>query len=1186
MTWRRILLLTSAFLLLLLGGAYAVLRINGARDLVLTAMGSVLACKYELAAADIDVTGGALTLLGLKLGDPARPGVSMLELQEARVMAEIDPFGSLLAVRSVAIDGLAVDLDLLRGVPRAEQLLKRRKNKDVGVVALPAIELHHGSIRVRAIADAPPFNFSDLEVTCLPRQGDDSLLQIDGSLRCVELAVPLRLEGTVDLRTGAVRAVAKVRSVRIDNEFLRSLAPFLPADAPRSGIGALVDELTFWLELPGNQREAAASEPIAGLRIVLSGVECVLPQVPYPLHDATVEVTATSAAAGLARARLRRHGSAGDLDITAVIGSLFGKPVVELRGSGKNLRIDDDMLKALQAFRAGSNVVAALEPTAGLADVELYIRQLGQDDEHVELDLDVHTAKLTYRGFGGAHRIGFPLPLADAHGRVRLRNDSIRIEDVVAIVDPAAGGGIVHCNGNVALAHGSDRVTIDVTSDRLEFNAAMRQALGTLLGSTDLYDQFAPTGAARVHVQVRPPDDPEGSWRVRVEPLQAGATWRRFPMPTRDVTGMVTVDAGGIELDLRAAAGSGSADLYGRLLPDGDGELGKGPMQLRIGSTGVTIDAGLRQAALTFVPELQAVLDKLVPSGTCRAELSLWRDPASAPIFDFEFELLHGGLSPPGMPLRLVDAGGTLYVHGDGDDVRIDLDTLRGRVVGNRGDAGPGAQLAAVGTLHRGNRQADDLTVVGREVSLDQDLAATLAGVGALDADTWQLLAPSGTVDTVFHWQREGREQPRIGLIVHLDNVRSDAPMLPAPATTVTGELEVQDNVLTFHDLRARILDTDVVCTAGHVQDHGDGRTECSFTIDTERFPLNDGIARLFQGPLHQAILDRQLRGRVNVDNLELQFLIPQKQGNGAFTTIVQGRIEALDVEMKLGTRLAAINGVMQIDKSEATATGGSLAGTMQRGSFEMLRHPCVDFRTRFFADAEKITLRELSFGLHGGNVRNRDPANTGLVYRFATADQPGVLSFDLTAQGISWKELLQDSGFVGGGYYGTLSGELKLNSLRGQSLVDVDAEGHLQIEAGYLGTVPVFTAIYAMMAESNRPRFESADVRFQVKDHTLRFDELKLASPLLAVRGEGTMTLDGYVDVVLAIDNLFGGSGNLLLVPDLIRIIFNRLVAFHLFGHLRDLHAEQRWLTERGPRRQPLLPVPPRLERPLRPDF
>ncbi len=55
---------------------------------------------------------------------------------------------------------------------------------------------------------------------------------------------------------------------------------------------------------------------------------------------------------------------------------------------------------------------------------------------------------------------------------------------------------------------------------------------------------------------------------------------------------------------------------------------------------------------------------------------------------------------------------------------------------------------------------------------------------------------------------------------------------------------------------------------------------------------------------------------------------------------------------------------------------------------------------------------------------------------------------------------------------------------------------------------------------------------------------------------------------------------------PPVIQMITSNLVRFHLFGHLRDLQAEQRSFAERNPRRQPLLPVAPRIERPLRRDF
>jgi hypothetical protein len=170
--------------------------------------------------------------------------------------------------------------------------------------------------------------------------------------------------------------------------------------------------------------------------------------------------------------------------------------------------------------------------------------------------------------------------------------------------------------------------------------------------------------------------------------------------------------------------------------------------------------------------------------------------------------------------------------------------------------------------------------------------------------------------------------------------------------------------------------------------------------------------------------------------------------------------------------------------------------------------------------------------------------------------------------------------------YSGTLRGHVRLDELRGADFVDMRGEGHFQLVEGNLGTVPVFTSIYALLNEADRPRFESGSCRFRVGDRRIGFQELTLGSPLFQIAGAGTMSMDGYVDVKLKLDTLFGGSANVLVLPPILQAIASRLVRFHLFGPMRDLHAEQRWITERDPRRLPLVPVPPRLDKPRRADY
>jgi hypothetical protein len=786
--------------------------------------------------------------------------------------------------------------------------------------------------------------------------------------------------------------------------------------------------------------------------------------------------------------------------------------------------------------------------------------------------------------------VRFPLPIVGARGHVQLRDDVVSIEDVHGQIAPEAGGGEVSMSGRVD-PHGSgvDQVSIDLEAHPLAFTPALRAAVSELVHDQgELYDRFQPTGAAAVRLRVRPRSDPDGDWQVRIEPLGAEMTWAGFPLPLPNLTGSVRARPEGLDLDLAARRDGASVQVQGMLHapPEHPGSFTTGGVDVRVRADAVPIDAYLRGAATHLSPQLQTVFDELSPTGTCSADLTVHRDRGDDEfVYDLALQLAGGTALPKALPMLVTALHGDVFVHGIGQQTEVQVDTVRGHLQERDGHA---AELAVIGTVHTGPTYAEDLTAAVRFLELDPELGRVLEAGGQVGKGTWSVLVPSGKVDVVCRQFREGKVPPQHTYTVLMRDVRSDAEMLPQPATEITGELDVTASALAFHDLRARVGKSLVTCSSGRVGPADDGvRTKVEFSVSAERFPLDDNFSHLFLGPLRQAVVERQLHGAINVNGLSLQFLLPAEGTEQPIETILQGNVEALGVEVLLGTRLAGINGVVRLDESHVTRDGGTLRGNMTRGSFSILGHPCLDAQADFVADADRFVLRDLAFQMHGGKISTRPGAPESLVYVLAkNALDPGRLSTDLEIQGLSLSEFLHDSGFVDAPYSGTVNGWIRLNELRGTDLVHVDAAGELKVVDGNLGTVPLFTSIYALMAEVNRPRFDGMSVKFQVKDRVLALNDLVVGSPLVSVRGEGTMTMEGYLYIVLTTGDFFGGDADPVFIPWLLKLVTSNLVRFHLFGYLRDLHAEKRWIAQHNPRRQRLMPVAPRMDRPRRPDF
>jgi len=1196
MSWRRILLLTAGLFAVLLVATWFVLQRTGAvTGIVRSLLEHRLVAPFRLDRAQADLFGGSLTMYDLALADPTRPGTDLVSADSLQLGVETDPLGNVLAIHEVVVDGPRVDLDLTDDhVPTLPRLLRDTDAPgDLGVEAVTPARLSRGHARVRVDAELPVLEFSQVELVLQRVLGDDGGVDrrrgaLRGSARCDNLAVDVELLGEIDLVAERVRLQAKIGELVVDASFLRRLMPLLRTQLRDDVASGKLQELTLQIDLP----LGATGEPIAESSFAFTDVDCTMPELPVPLRGASVRGTVSTRDGGTAKFTGQRLLANGDTQVVAKISDFFNHPRLEVRGTGHNVVIDQTVRTALGCFRAGQAVVDGLRPTTGTADFDLYLRAIGTPDEVVDLDLQLHGVALAYHGFGAeATRVAFPLPIVDAQGRVHLRDDVVSIEEVTAHVAPEAGGGEMTMSGRVDPGgdRGPERVSVDLQAPQLHFTPALRAAFARLVRDDgDLYDQFMPRGAAAVRLQVRPAEDGSSSWQVVVEPLGADARWQGFPLPLRDVRGQIVARPEGLTVDLAAAYGSARATVRGRMMapPDQPGAIAQGTIDLRIAATNAPLDDEMHAASVALAPPVETVWKDLAPTGTASATLHVRRGDAASPlVYDLALNLLDVQALPRSFPMPVTHAHGDVFVHGRGNEVEVHVDAIRGL---QQEKAGAGAEFAVVGTIDSdSDGYFENLTAVVRDLDLDAELGRTLENTGAVGRGTWDVLRPSGRVDLVCRQETENDKETRHYTVL-LRGVRSDAEMLPRAATDVTGELTVEEGVLRFQDLRARMGDALVTCSSGYVGPSAEPtKTEVAFTVSAERFALDDTFARLFVGPMRQAVLERQLRGAMNINGLHLRFVLPGDGSDTPIETILQGQIEALDVELVLGTRLQQVNGVVTLDESRVTRDGGTLLGNVTKGSLHLFGHPCVDAQAEFTADAERFVLRDLSLGLHGGRVQGRTPTGDSLVYELAkTADGQGRLATDLEVSGVSLREFLLHCGMVGAPYHGTVQGWIELRRLDGYDFVDMAASGSLRILDGNLGTVPLFTSIYALMDERNRPRFESLSVNFDVGDRNLELRDLALRSPLIAVHGGGSMSMAGYLDIVLTTDSFLGGGADMLLLPPVIQMITSNLVRFHLYGYLRDLHAEQRWFAQRDPRRRRLTPVPPQLEKTRRPDF
>ena len=1183
MTWRRIVLLSLLLLAALVGMTWALLQHSDAATQLLTKeLHQRFRVRAEIESSRVELGAGRLAIKGFELGHPGEPQRTLLRIDRGHVDLSANPFGELLQPRHIVIDGLHVDCG--PEWPDINDLLMVNAlggSEQSGPPELPVIEIRSGTATLQLCPDGPPLQLEQLQLKAVPHRESPQQLQLLGRVLMTEPRAEFDIRGQADLGTGAAQISLSTEQVNCSEASMVRLARLIGIDNQGLEVGGEIRSLAVLCRIP--PRDAIDRTTLIEAKLVGEGLRVNSPDLPPIISAASVDVHVSSADGGVITAEAHQHTSSGIIDLTTRISGLDGEPDIEVRAAGRDVVVDDKALATLRTFWIGRQVVDALHPTTGRADLDLYLLNPHRRGSTAELELTLREVAMSYHGFGDEDwRIGFPLPLVEAKGRVRLRDGVLLLEDVAANIAPSAGGGSVRLTGRIDTTVGNGEDTsLDIEGEDVAFSRDLRGALSTLLRDNgDLYDRLSPSGRAAVRVHVRPRRELAGGFRVEILPHGAAMRWAGFPYRLDNLNGSIVVRSSGVRFDLAGEHGPGILTMRGRI-PLHEQHADEDGFEAVVDLEHLTVDDDLLQAVTALVPELGAPWRDAEPVGSFSGQVKVWRPQPQDPLYhDVRLDLEGVDLRLPLRPWRAVGLSGQVLIQGSDSTARIDFDALRGRL--GHTTAEP-AQLAVLGHLESGANPRHDLAFVVRDLELCDQLGQSLDELGALDRNTWDTLQPSGKVDLVCRRELRGPDDEDLRVVVQLVDVRSDAPMLPKPAEHMTGELHIEDGELTFRDVRGLMAGVLVQAWDGRVYQRAapDNRTEATFSVRAHDFPVDDGLANLFCGPLRTAVLERELRGKADVDGLQLEFALPTSDSTLPFSTRIQGQLGLAGVDMLLGTgrdgiRVLDLHGVVNLADSTVTEEGGQLQGTLRSASLSLLGHPFEAIEADFTADAERLLLNTLTTRIHGGLLDNARSGAPALVYLLPSASTPdGRLAADLRFERVDVFSLLHTSGWHNPPYSGSASGKVTLRRLDGNDVIDAEAEGELAIERGNLGTVPLFRAIYAQLPSADRPRFDQLQVNCRLTDRRITFEDLEVRSDILAAKGQGSLDLDGYLDVRMELNNLLGTSADPVVMP-LIEFLAKNIVRFHLFGHLRDLHAEQRWLTESSPKRRQVLPMPP----------
>lgn len=1178
MTRKRILFIYLGFLSILLVGTYLVLRETGvARAFVENVIAQFLDRDvFRLRDANVDLGGGIVTLRGLEIATPgSEPGGARMEIESVEVGVDTNPLGEVGRVRNVSVRGMRLELDLAEGrFPDLERLLSRRAPEaDREPEPPPPVEVLDSTLSLRLFRDAPPVEFTDVALRLLPEEPDSFEVSLSGSMTSPH-GDRVTVEGRSDLSKPEFRAVLRIADVPLSPELARSYSPEAVDFLADIGAKGTARSIAIWAEYPDSHAPAGAEpELVAGVRIDLTDLRCSMPQLPYPIVGATARVGADLREGGTIDFVLDDESVDGDVHVRGTVaGLLEDAPVAEIEVDATDVLVGPVLGRALAPLTDARNVWDAFQPSGGRADARVHlVTARPGEDERLSVDITLRGVGATFVGFeaaDGTRERGFPFPMSDLRGSVRLYEGEVTIDGVRARL----GDHEIELDGLVVPRKGmAPHIELDLRSSELAFSKDIRDALAVFDPEiAAIYDEYSPAGETALELDVRTGPDLEAPGvRVRLRPLGASAAWAGFPYRVEQVTGLVDIGTGGVFLELEGARGSTTVGLTGRF-PATDGDAASAPdALLRVRASDLTIDDELRRAMRHLSASLGRTMDFLGAEGICEVDLTTWRDAGAEDFgYDVRVDLHDGSIRLENLPLPTRDLAGPVFVHGEGTRSRIEVSAVRG-VIENGPDRPP-AGLVVHGTVDaRSDDYTTDLSAVVRGLELNDRLGNAVHQFGAFDIETWKVLEPSGNVDLIWHQTKSfGEPLPHQTLRLQLVDVRSGAAFLPAPAEDMFGDVKVVDGVATFADVRATMAGATVQCSQGSAWRDTD-ESVFEAVVSSDDFPVDDRIANLLDGPLKVTYLNRQARGRVRIHELRMELRFPD-DGSGR-RSLLSGRLSALGLKMQLGTEIHDMTGQWTIDRVMVDAEGGTASGAVEGGGFSVFAHRATDVQARFRADTESVRFSGIQGRIHGGSVRGRGEEDD-LVYLLA---EPGVLSFDLSWDGVSLSQLMRASGVRDGRYSGRLSGHLQLDRLAGVDFVNCAGTGELLITEGDLGQVPVFTSIYSYLAEPRRPRFEKLRMQFTIGGKKVDVPFLEVSSPLLTATGRGTIDMGGYIEMRIDFPDFFGKSADWLFLPQVLRMLTSELAQFQIYGNLRSPQTRPLWLWRDAASRVPLGPIP-----------
>jgi hypothetical protein len=1122
-----------------------------------------LGLALDIEDVELDWFGPGVTLRGVTLHDAA----AAFTLREVTVALEFS--GASLRLARVDVRGGRVELST-ELLARWETALAQRETSGV---ATP--ESRH--VPVLVVEDLrcdwlhPTWGELALgSVDLLFRPSEDGVPRIEGRIEPAFADVDagpapqVFLSGERDAE-GRVRLVASCEDVPIDSDAIPPLSPAAPARdwQPQARL-SLELEARFQLD---------ESAPSSGrLRLRASDGRLVLPTTAVPLDDVDVDVEALCAAPDLtglldpaswrSTAHLRARWDEHVASVWALFGANAGeglsarawlhapalpmsRDLARATGLGEEL---EELWRITDPIGTVDALVGARWPAASsVTDSQAALRP------ELAADIDLGgTVSLCYSGVPNSRgeREGFPLRVDATHGRLLALHDFALSRPsrlgILGVLGAHSGGTRDErpgfADGLVQVPHEPGAMPwldLRVGGHGLPVDGALERGLLGLSDTDFIFPSFSPAGGlasvvTRLHMQGA--DAPACHLVVEVEGVQA--RWSGLPLPAQDVHGRIVFQwdprrLAATSLDLRARSLNG-ADIRIRGRLQDLAESGLVPQSIEVLDVDVT-NIGLRGADRTAIAASLTEVDLVLASmqATGHADVSFAMSEAGP----------NGGLR---RWRASVEPRASAEVQPEVFRVRIN--SLRGRVLldgdlslGALGDAAPrrgtrGRVAPLVGRWVAGGTVAataelpaeDDGRIELRAAALDighPALAGALTeaqsgGIGGFAGPGLASLNVTGRVDFagqfVLPSQAPRALESNYRVFLRENDVRTAAELGRLDLSNLDGVLEQSgDGSLFGSELRARLAGTPITLRDASFGER-DGRFRVETTLEALRLQIDrEHLAPFLDEATVRALVDDLgWSGELDVRGAHLQL---DTGADGVGEARLYGNVEARRMRIDLGAPIEIERAQVNIEELvfgpsglRVSAVVSDLEGAVSDRAIERasLRLGYVAPRLEVIGLSARLENGQLDALPSEGDARPFFALELTPPYRFELAGKLSGVDVGGLLKGVF------ESDFAS---RGRLDARLELTG-DFERLSDVRGKGELLLQDSVLWSIPVVRDLLANLNVETGAVFERIESKLALAEGRIRMEDLRIASPLLALEGDGVLDLDGRLDFDLEV--------------------------------------------------------------------